>query len=361
LIYPHSQIWTPETIQDIHRRADGGYQLSGFRPFREIPTFDELVFLAAGLTRFPLEGYKEKCKTQTTLGGRSSSTPLVIETPVYITSSSALGVNVRGALAKGSSLIQSALSIGGKLLPEEINAKRLIYEVPAELKSVKALSSIRMDAAQVNVSYGADPERVAALVKKIKAVQERRIPVFVSFAAGRVKDDVKAALRSGADAILLRGLETSSVGSPEGALSFSRMPTVAAIPQAREALRESKALGELNIIASGGIIGGADAAKALALGADAVSISESALIAAGYYRSPQELLTGVTTTGRDLTSDVASGAPERVANLINSITMEMALLARSLGKGDVHSLEYEDLAARTIEASMMTGLRLAGE
>ena len=62
-----------------------------------------------------------------------------------------------------------------------MSAKRLIYEVPAELKSVKALSAMRMDAVQVNVSYSADPERVAALVKKIKTVQERRIPVFVSF------------------------------------------------------------------------------------------------------------------------------------------------------------------------------------
>jgi methylamine---glutamate N-methyltransferase subunit C len=359
MIYPHSQIWTPETIKDIHRRADGGYLLSGFRPFHDIPTFDELVFLAAGLTRFPLEGYKEKCRTQTILGARSSSIPLVMETPVYITSSGALGKNIRGALAKGSSLIQSALSIGGKLLPEELKAKRLIYEISAELKSARTLSATRMDAIQVNVSHDTNPERLAALIKKIRAEQEHRIPIFVGFAAGRVKDDVKAALQSGADAILLRGLETIPADSPEGALSFSRMPTVAAIPQAREALRESKALGELNIIASGGIITGADAAKALALGADAVSIRESALIAAGYYRSPEDLLGGIT--GRDLSSANASGAAERVAKLVNSITMEMALVARSLGKGDLHSLEYEDLAALTIEASMMTGLRLAGE
>jgi pyridoxal biosynthesis lyase PdxS len=358
MIYPHSQIWTPETIEDIHRRADGGYLLSGFRPFREIPTFDELVFLAAGLTRFPLEGYKEKCRTQTVLGSRSSSVPLVIETPVYITSSGALGKRIRGALAEGSSLVQSALSIGGRLLPEETKAKRLIYQVSAELKSAR-LSAIRMDAVQVNVSHDTSPERLAVLIKKIKAEREHRIPVFVSFAAGRVKDDVKAALRSGADALVIRGLETVPASSPEDALGFSRMPTVAAIPQAREALRESKALGELNIIASGGIITGADAAKALALGADAVSISESALIAAGYYHSPEELVVGVT--GRDLSGASASGAAERVAKLVNSITMEMALMARSLGKGDLHSLEYEDLAALTIEASMMTGLRLAGE
>ena len=70
---------------------------------------------------------------------------------------------------------------------------------------------------------------------------------------------------------------------------------------------------------------------------------------------------GITTQDPELEKrlGVQEGA-ERVANFINSMTMEMALLARSLGKSDVHSLEPEDMAALTIEASAMARIPLAG-
>jgi NAD(P)H-dependent flavin oxidoreductase YrpB (nitropropane dioxygenase family) len=351
MIYPHSQIWTPETIRDIHTRAQGDYMLSGFKPFREIPTFDELVFLAAGLTRFPLEGYKEKCKTVTTLGTKHSSKPLITETPVLVASKAGLKKEARIALARGSALVHSAISVGGRLFPEERKgAERLIYELPAEATDSKFVAPIKADAIQINISKMISADRLAGLIKKIRAGQEYKVPIFVSFSVGKVRDEVKAIVRSGADGLVLNCLDTTVVHEPEGVLNYNRMPVVAAIPSAREALRENKALGEVNLIAATGIRNGADAAKALALGADAVVINEGALIALGYYGRTEELKN----------KDPEKGA-EYVAKFINSITMEIALLARSLGKGDVHSLEYEDLAALTIEASMMTGVRLAGE
>lgn len=356
MIYQHSQIWTPQVIRDIHSRAQGRYQLSGFRPSRDTPTFDELVFLAAGLTRFPLEGYKEKCKTQTVLGRESSSKPLVIETPVYVSSNAKFERSVRASMALASSMLQTAVSLGGRLVPEERNAKRLIYEVPGDARSV---SGVRADAVQVNLSGMQGYEKVRALIKKIRTEQEQRIPVFVSFPAGRVRDDVKAAVTAGADAIVLKGLETTAIHSEEEIMSRNRMPLLAAIPRASETLREIRALGEVKIVASGAIRSGADAAKALALGADAVSISESALIAMGYHRTPVEA-SGQINRKREVLGGTHQVA-ERIAKYINSMTMEVALLARSLGKGDVHSLEYEDLAALTVDASFLTGVKLAGE
>jgi glutamate synthase domain-containing protein 2 len=126
---------------------------------------------------------------------------------------------------------------------------------------------------------------------------------------------------------------------------------------ARKALSEIKLLGKVDIIASTGIRNGADVAKALALGANAVMINESALIALNY----PPVIHGANKSSDYLQKEQFDATGERLAKFINSMTMELALLARSLGKGDVHSLEFEDLSALTIEASMMTGIRLCGE
>ena len=86
MVQSTSQIWARHIIDDIHAKADiGRYRIRGFSTFQKVTHFDDLSFLSTGLTRFPLEGYKEKCNTQVELGGRYASEPLVIETPVYIT------------------------------------------------------------------------------------------------------------------------------------------------------------------------------------------------------------------------------------------------------------------------------------
>jgi glutamate synthase domain-containing protein 2 len=197
-----------------------------------------------------------------------------------------------------------------------------------------------------------------------------------------VSDDVKLAAKAGADAVVIDSMVAGTGASAEVLLDHSGIPTVPAIVMAREALRELGLYGEVSLIASGGIRNGADAAKALALGANAVAIGIGALIAlncnleipegdfmkelgipAGQCHHCQtgKCPVGIATQDPELTArlDPDEGA-ERVANFLNSMTMEMALLTRSLGKGDVHSLEPEDMAALTLEASAMARIPLVG-
>jgi glutamate synthase domain-containing protein 2 len=165
-------------------------------------------------------------------------------------------------------------------------------------------------------------------------------------------------------------------------LDHSGIPTMAAIPAAREALQELGLYGEISLIASGGIRSGADVAKALALGADACAMGIATLIALNCNREIPEsdcekevgvpaghcnkchtgrCPVGIATQDPELEKRLHPGeAGERVANFLNACTMEAALLARSLGKGNIHSLEPEDLAALTLESSMMARVPLAG-
>jgi glutamate synthase domain-containing protein 2 len=426
MVMGNSQIWEPWIIDQIHSKAElGRYRVRGLSTFQKVTHFDDLVFLSTGLTRFPLEGYKEQCNTRTTLGTRFAKEPLVLDTPIYITGMSygALSRNAKVALGKAATMVGTASCTGdgGMLLEEREVSSKLIYQVLPSRYGFDPHDLVRANAIEIVVGQGAKPgtggllmgvkvlDNIAEMrdlpngidqrsptrhpdwlgpddlsikIEQLREATDWRVPVSVKLGACRVADDVKLAAKAGADAIVIDGMMAGTGASAEVLLDHSGIPTVPAIVQAREALRELGLYGEVSLIASGGIRSGADAAKAIALGADAVAIGIAALIAlncnkeipgsnfeeevgvkAGYcnHCHTGKCPVGITTQDPILEKrlDPEEGA-ERVANLLNSMTMELALLTRSLGKGDVHSLEPEDLAALTIEASAMAQVPLAG-
>ena len=92
----HSRIFTPEVIDDIHVKAElGRYRMRGFSMFKPIPHWDELMFLPGTLTRFVIEGYREKCLTKTVLGARFAKKPLELDIPIYITGMSFGALSLR--------------------------------------------------------------------------------------------------------------------------------------------------------------------------------------------------------------------------------------------------------------------------
>ena len=115
MVMGSSQIWSPWIIDDIHAKAElGRYRIRGFSSFQKVTHFDDLTFLSTGLTRFPLEGYKERCNTRTVIGGLHCENPLVLETPVYISGMSygALSANAKVALGKAAAMVGSASCTG---------------------------------------------------------------------------------------------------------------------------------------------------------------------------------------------------------------------------------------------------------
>jgi glutamate synthase domain-containing protein 2 len=188
-------------------------------------------------------------------------------------------------------------------------------------------------------------------------------------------------VKSGADVVVLDGMQGGTAATQDVFIEHVGIPLLAAIPQAVEALLELDMHRKVQLVVSGGIRSGADVAKALALGADAVSIGIAALVAlgdnapelddeyralgsaAGFYddwhegRDPA----GISTQDPDLAGrlDPELGG-RRLANYLRTITLEAQTLARACGKSHVHNLEPEDLVALTLEAAAMARVPLAG-
>jgi methylamine---glutamate N-methyltransferase subunit C len=420
-----SKIWSPEVIEDIQLKAElGRYRMQGFSTHRRVPTFDDLTFVPCTLSRVPLEGYRERCETRTMLGTRFASKPIELKIPITITGMSygALSKTAKTALGKAATRLGISTTTGdGGMLREEREASHLlVYQVlpsrygfnPDDLKSADAIEVVigqgakpgtggvllgskvsAVIAEQRTLPVGVDqrspvrhpdfigPDDLQIKLEELREATNWEKPIYVKLGASRVADDVKLAVKAGADVLVLDGLEGATGASPDVLLDHTGVPTMSGLCEAIRALEDMKALGEVQLIVSGGIKNGADAAKALALGADAVSIGTAALIAlncnAPLYIDDYRRLgvepgschhchtgrcpVGITTQDPALEARLhLDEAADRVFNFVQSMTMEMQMFARACGKSDVHHLEPEDLRALTLEASMITGIPLAG-
>lgn len=422
-----SGTFTPDVIDDIQAKAElGRYRIRGFGILRERrwPTFDDLTVLPCTLTRIPLEGYRERCSTKTVLGTRFAKKPIELDIPIMITGMSwgALSYNAKVALAKGAARVGSSNTTGdgGMLGAERENSNVLIYEVLPSRYGFNIHDLLRANAIELTIGQGAKPGTGGLLlgskvsdtiakqrdlpvgvdqrsparhpdflgpddmiikVEELREATDWQVPIFIKMGATRVFEDVKLAAQAGADVIVVDGMEGGTGASPEILQEHTGIPTLAAVCEARAALEDLGLYGEVQLIIAGGIRNGVDAAKAMALGADAIYIGTAALIALNcnkplYVEDYRRLGTeprychhchtgrcpvGVTTQDPELMKrlDIEEGA-ERVENLLWAMTLEIQMLARACGKANAHDLEPEDLRALTTEASMICGIPLVG-
>jgi glutamate synthase domain-containing protein 2 len=227
------------------------------------------------------------------------------------------------------------------------------------------------------------PDDLSLKVQEIREATDYQVPIQLKLGAARVYDDVRMAAKCGPDTIYLDGAEGSTGAGPHTATEETGIPLMAAIPEARRALEDVGLADEIDLVVAGGIRNGADVAKALALGATAVAIGQSALMAlncnkeipgvtdyegtvgvpAGrcYHCHTGRCPVGVTTQDPELRKRlVVDEAANRVYNLLHAMTLECQMLARACGKTNVHNLEPEDLCALTTEAAAMARVPLAG-
>jgi glutamate synthase domain-containing protein 2 len=167
------------------------------------------------------------------------------------------------------------------------------------------------------------------------------------------------------DGVVIDGMQGGTGAGPKIAIDHLGMPTLAAIVQATRALEDMGLKDEVSLIVAGGIRDGADVAKALALGADAVYVGTGALVAMGCTVCLQcekgDCEFGIGTQKPELRERLnVKLAAHRVANYFTALTNEMVILAKACGKSNVHNLEREDLRSVSLEACAMTGIPYIG-
>ena len=413
--------------------ATGLYEIRGLGAKRRLPHFDDLTFLGASISRYPLEGYREKCATTTLLGTRFATKPVELAIPITIAGMSfgALSANVKEALGRAATELGTSTTTGdGGMTQEERQSSRtLIYQCLPSRYGFNPDDLRKADAIEVVIGQGAKPggggmllgqkvsPRVAKMrtlpegidqrsacrhpdwtgpddlaikIKELREITDWEKPVYVKVGATRVFHDVKLAVHAGADVIVVDGMQGGTAATQWAFIEHVGIPTLAAVRQAVDALEDMNMKEQVQLIVSGGIRTGADVAKALALGADAVSIGQGVLFALGcnsqtYIQKGQHLSAeadyrklgtaagtchhchtgrcpvGVTTQDAILEQRLEPevGA-KRVRNYLKTLNMELTMLARACGKQNVHHLEKEDLVALTIEAAAMAGVPLAG-
>ena len=402
-------IYSKQTIEDIHTKAQtGNYKIRGFGRSKDVPKFDDIVILPAQASIAPVDKYREPCNTKVKLGTRFAKKPWEADTPVLIGGMSfgALSKEAKLGLAKGSAMVGSVANTGeGGMLPEERElSDKLVVQYSSGRFGVSAKYLNAGDAVEVKIGQGAKPgmgghlmaEKVSPEVAKIREIPEGtdalspcrfldshskeelaehielirevtdwEVPIIVKLGPGRVDEDVKIAYEVGADIIALDGMEGGTGASPEIVSEETGVPTIPALALAVKTLEEIGAKDDVDLIITGGIRNGADVAKALAMGADAVYIATASMIAMGCIGcrncSKGTCPVGIATQNPKLRTLDVDEAAEHVANYINAITEEAKMLAQLAGHDDLSKLNRTDLRVLSNDVKAMTGLKLVGE
>ena len=420
-----SATFTPAVNAEIRRAAATGiYDIRGGGAKRAVPHFDDLLFLGASVSRYPLEGYRETCDTSVTLGTRYAQNPIKLDIPITIAGMSfgALSGPAKEALGRGATAAGTSTTTGdgGMTAEERGHSDKLVYQYLPSRYGMNPDDLRKADAIEMVVGQGAKPggggmllgqkisDRVADMRNLPKGIDQRsacrhpdwtgpddleiklielreiiqwKIPIYVKIGATRPYFDTTLAVKAGADVVLIDGMQGGTAATQDVFIEHVGLPTLACIRPAVKALQDLGMHRKVQLVVSGGIRNGADVAKAIALGADAVSIGTAALIALGdndpkWEAEYQALGTtagayddwhegndpaGITTQDPELMARLDPiEAGRRLKNYLKVLTLEAQTIARACGKNNLRNLEPEDLCALTIEAAAMAGVPLAG-
>ncbi len=406
----NSEYWNSKVQEDIHIKSQiGRYRIRGYGGARPLPHLADLAF-KSDLSRAGRDpDVVSKVEMATEIGGINGAEPLKLSMPVMIAPMSygALSRSTKQAVAMASAMSKIAENtgeggmsdaqrdaagqlifqcLGGRLgwnihdmkradgleiyisqgakpgLGGQLMAKKVTNEL-AEIRGIPAGIDLRSPSRHPDI-LGADD-----LVIKIEEFREAtgyRLPVSVKLGAGRVRDDIKIAVKDGFDFVELDGMQGSTGAGSGEVIDFVGIPTLAAIMEALDALADIGRRDDIEIVLMGGLRDGIDAVKALCLGADAAAFGTSVLIAGGCIACMQchvgQCVTGIATQDPEHEKRYKPEVEaQNIHRFLEGIRWQIAAITHGLGYGDVRALSRDDLVALTPEAAAITRLPYAPE
>jgi len=397
--------WNKKVQEDVYIKSQiGRYRVRGYGGARAVPHLTDLAFrkdvTAAAIGDDPVAEVDMK----TLIGGLNGAKPLTLSMPVMIAPMSygALSRSAKQAIAIASGMagIAENTGEGGMSDAQRDAAKQLIFQMLGGRLGWNIHDMNRADGLEIYISQGAKPgfggqlmaKKVTKelaeirgipagidlrspsrhpdilgaddLVIKVEELREAtgyRLPVSVKLGAGRIRDDIKIAVKDGFDFVELDGMQGSTGAGGAEVMEYVGIPTLSAIAEAERALASIGRRQDIEIVLMGGIRDGVDAVKGLALGADAIALGTSAIIAGGCIACMQchvgQCVTGIATQDPEHEKRYkAKVEAQHIYTFLESVRWQIAAITKALGHTSVKQLSRDDLVALTPEAAEITGL-----
>ena len=371
----------------------------------ELPTWDDLQFVTAQLARAP-QLDDTAVGTDLVIGPQAAK-PLALEIPLFVSDMSfgALSEEAKVSLSKGAELAGTGICSGeGGMLPDEQAANsRYFYELASarfgfswdKLDLVQAFHFKGGQGAKTGTGGHLPGEKVKGKIATVRNLEEGQpaispsrfpdwddedgprhfaeelrqrtggIPIGYKLSAQHVEDDIDAALRVGVDYIILDGRGGGTGAAPLLFRDNISVPTLPALARARKHLDERGRSGEVTLIITGGLRTPADFAKAMALGADGVAVSNAALQAIGCLGMrachTNNCPVGIATQKEHLRDRLpVDEAAERLARFFAASVELMQVLARACGHTHLSQFRKTDLTTWKRDVAYLTGVEYGG-
>ena len=401
------------TVEFIHQLAKDGLSKVGHHgpmtsmgvPRHLLPHWDDLQLMMAQMATKPLMEDEEV--TTSLVIGPEAKKPLKLDIPLFVSDMSfgALSEEAKIALAKGAELAGTGICSGeGGMLPEEQAANsRYFYELASAgfgykeelLKKVQAFhfkggqgaktgtgghlpgNKNKGKISQVRGIPEGEPAISPPTFKDLSSVKDFKhfadrvrevtggIPIGFKLSANHIEKDIQFALDASADYIILDGRGGGTGAAPEMFRDHISVPTIPALARARQYLDKKGASERVTLIITGGLRVPVDFVKALALGADGVAVSNSAMQSIGCVAAricnSNNCPAGIATQKEELRKrlDIDKSA-QQLQNFFNSSVELMQVLARACGHNDFNKFNKDDLATWHREMALLSGVAFSG-